>query len=157
MWSSDDIYLQHSSYHTSHYATPQLQMDYYVIIDSVLTVDPSFSLYHGKAYKSTRFFFHICAWNFQDHCELRLVLAVKWASLPFRRLTVQCLKTQPKSWLTRWTFWVNSCYLEVRSSKFYGLNSLHPLQYKSWYKILLYIMRDPKAFAPSFINSTEDL
>ena len=53
------------------------------------------------------------------------ILGGKWARPPRRRHTVFGLQTQPKSWLTGYTFWVNH-YLEIVFSKISVVNPPPP-------------------------------
>ena len=66
-----------------------------------------------------------------------------WARPPRRRHMVFGLQTQPKSWLTGYTFWVNH-YLEIVFSKISVVNPPPPplkcnfiyfMSYKKFYKI----------------------
>ena len=56
------------------------------------------------------------------------ILGGKWAWLPRRCHMVFGLQTQPKSWLTGYTFWVNH-YLEIVFSKISVVNPPPPLNH----------------------------
>ena len=78
------------------------------------TEDFYLSISHKKSELSRLFF------DFDFHATF----GGKMGAATTRALTVWVLQTQPKSWPSGLTFWVN-CHLEILFSKFSVLNNIH--------------------------------